>query len=191
MAGNRFPHILLLDWPEYNTFTSTKSSRDNKRIPERERQSHSAFVKQQLETAWREAEHEQVVYHVNRKGIYIEFRGEEGFDLITKSLESRMSCDQDSWIKLLNIRREKSAGGPIENEEYGILETTYATVFVPHNKKNFFFDRVEKYATEIYQRSDKPKNYKLINSISDLRKALDVDSFWQDDRSLIPDDTPQ
>jgi len=189
MAGNRLPHILLPDLPENNAFTSTKSGRDKGHIPERERQTHSAFVKQQLEAAWSMAEHEQAVCHVDRRGVYIEFKGEEGFDLVTKSLESRTARDQNSWIKLLNVRKEMTRAGAIETD--GTAEAiTYATVFIPHDKKNFFFDRIEKYANENDQRSGKPKNYKLIDSISDLRKALDIDSFWQDDRALIPDETP-
>lgn len=191
MPESHLPHILLPDRPETNAFTSTKSGRDKNHIPERDRRSHSAFIKQQLEAAWREAEQEQAVYHVARKGVYIEFKGEQGFDLVTKSLESRRSRDQDGWIKLLNIRKEPADGGSDEAEEQEQSLITYATVFIPNNKKNFFFDRIEKYATEQDQRSGKPKNYTLINSISDLRKAIDIDSFWQDDKDLIPDDTPQ
>ena len=192
MPEFRLPHILIPDRPENSTFTSTISGGGQKHIPDRERESHSAFVKQQLEVAWRESEHEQAVYHIARKGVYIEFKGEQSFDLITKSLESRRSHDRDGWIKLLNIRKEPGTGGTSgETDDPKQSETTYATVFIPHKKKKFFFSRIEKYANELDQRSGKPKNYVLINSIADLRKALDIESFWRDDKSLIPDDTPQ
>lgn len=191
MAEFQLPHILLPDRPENNTFTSTRSGRDQKRIPDRDRQTHSAFVKQQLEAAWNVAEQEQAVYHVARKGVYIEFKGTQGFDLVTKSLESRRSRDPDNWIKLLNIRKEPATGSAVETNEPSQSETTYATVYIPHNKKAFFFSRIEKYANELDKRSGKPKNYSLINSISDLRKAVDIDSFWPDDKSLIPDDEPK
>lgn len=193
MAEFRLTHILLPDHPEITPFITTKSGGKNKHIPNRDRLSHSAFIKQQLDAAWAEAEDDdkQVVYHIARRGIYLEFKGEQGFDLVTRSLESRRARDPDDWIKLLNIRKEPVPVDVSKTDETGKPETTYATVFIPHSKKNFFYNRIQKYANEINKRSKRPKHYKLINSISNLRKALDIDSFWQDDKTLIPDNTPQ
>ena len=38
--------------------------------------------------------------------------------------------------------------------------------------------------------SGKPRNQPLIDSISDLRKALLIDSFWSDKKELIPGNAP-
>ena len=191
MATNRLPHLVLTDLPENNTFTSTSSGGKEPRIPQRDRQSHSAFLQGKLHQAWNEAEHEQAVYHITRKGIYLEFKGEQGYDLVTKSLEQRRSKDTDKWIRLLNIRSEKEVVSSPETDELEAGATTYATIFVPHSKKNFFFDRIERYANEIATKSGKPKNFTLVNSITDLRKALAVESFWLDAKSLIPTTEPE
>lgn len=186
METKRLPHIVLRDPPEKRTFTSTKSGGNSNRVPSRDRESHSAFLQNKLRQAWNEAENEQAVYHITRKGVYLEFKGEQGYDLVTKSLEERRSRDFDNWIRLLNIRSEKETRpNPVTGEQKEIA-TTYATIFVPHTKKNCFFDKIERYANETNPKSGKPKNLDLINSIADLRKALDVDSFWQDAKSLIP-----
>ena len=124
-----------------------------------------------------------------RKGVYLEFKSDPGFDLVTKSLEDRRSKDKP--IRLLNVRVETDL---VKNEETSTLEsveTTYATVYIPHEKKKHFLNKIEAYANEIDQRSKKPKNASLINSISNIRKALQVDSFWQDIRTAKPGITPE
>ena len=189
MATQRLHHIVLTDLPENNVFTSTTTGRNHFRILERDPRAHGAFLQSKLQEAWSQAENEQAVYHITRKGIYLEFKGEQGYDLVTKSLEDRRSRDSDKWIRLLNVRSENAMNTNPETGEQELVETTYATVFVPHNKKKFFLDRIERFAKE-GTKSGKPKNYKLVNSIADLRKALDVESFWQDAKSLIPTTEP-
>lgn len=176
MANEQYNHIILQTPPEKNTFTTHKAGGGRPSIPNRERIPHSAFLRERLQEAWQSSLDAQMVYHVSIHGIYLEFKSEPGYDLITKSLESMRAKDQDKWIRLLNIHEED--------------DTQYATVFVPKNKEDFFLKRIEKYATEIDKRSGKPKNISLINSLSDIRQVR-LESFWQDDKKLIPDDTPQ
>ena len=120
--------------------------------------------------AWQEAENESAVYHVDRKGVYIEFRGEAGADLITKSLEDMRS----KKVRLLNVRTKT------ENNKI----VTYATVYIANEKKRYFLNKIEDYAKN-NTKNGKPKNAALVQSIADLRKAL-LESFWQDDPELVP-----
>jgi hypothetical protein len=177
MAARRLPHIILPNPPESSPYTSTSRGGGSLEIPPQNRQEHSTFLQNKLRQAWNEAEEEEAVYHVTRRGIYLEFKGEQGYTLVAKSLEEKRAKSSEKWIRLLNTRSEN--------------DTIYATVFVPHNKKDHFFDQIEKYANEIDARSGKPKNFRLINSIADLRKALEVESFWQDAKGLIPVDEPE
>ena len=62
------------------------------------------FLARQLASAWENAEHEAVVYHATKLGVYLEIKGEEGFDLATKSLELQTGRDKSKWIRLLNVR---------------------------------------------------------------------------------------
>jgi hypothetical protein len=171
----RYPHILLIESPTEFPFTSS-SIPIKKRIPtNRNRQIHSDFLREKLDNAWAEARSEQVVHHADRNGIYLEFRGEPGFDLVTKSLEDLRS----KKIRLLNVRKNVS---PFDN-----AETTIATVFVANEKKDFFFDRIERYAREDTKKGA-PKHSDLIDSISNIRKADKIESFWVDNKHLIPED---
>jgi hypothetical protein len=108
---------------------------------------------------------------VERHGTYIEFVSEPGFDLIAQSLEAARS-----GIRLQNIHKRGE----------GDSEQTFATVFVPNGKRGHFLRKINSYSTE-FTRRNKPKNYNLINSISDIRLAV-LESFWNpEERSLIPD----
>jgi len=92
-------------------------------------------------------------------------------------------------IRLCNIRVEKEVS---IKKETGVAEekdVIYATVFVSNDKRQAFFDKIEKYASE-ESSSGNPKNADLINGIAGLRKALLIESFWQDDKSLIPEKEP-
>ena len=189
MARERFRHIVLTRPPAAEEFTRVGSGGREKHIPDRDRPSHSDFLSHKLQNAWAAAENEQAVAHVARKGIYLEFKSDPGFDLVTKSLESMRS--RDKQVRLLNVR---VATDQVKNEKTGELEpfeTTYATVYIPHEKKNHFLRKIEAYAKEINQKSGKPKNATLVNSIGDIRKALRVDSFWQDLPSLKPGVEPE
>jgi hypothetical protein len=104
MAPERFRHIVLIHPPAEEEFKSVGSGGREKRIPDRDRQSHSDFLSHKLQTAWAVAESEEAVAHVTRKGVYLEFKGDPGFDLVTKSLEDRRS--RDKQVRLLNVRVE-------------------------------------------------------------------------------------
>jgi len=159
------PHLTVTDY-EQNNFTGTRGGSDGKPQPPRVRNEHSTYLKNELKQTWEDAGNDVVVYHTHRNGVYLEFQGEQGYELITKSLENRRSRDLEKWVRLLNIRTEK-----MEDSDDSI-ETTYATVYVPNSKKDMFFNLIKQYS-EADTRYDKPKNANLIDSISNIRKALE------------------
>ena len=179
MAGERYRHIFLPGPTRTQGFTNPRRGGSPPRIPDRDRDRHSAYLQQRLEQAWAEADQSgqrQAVVHVERRGAYIDFVSEPGFDLAVQSLE-----DLRSGIRLHNVRKEGE----------GASERTLATVYVPQDKRGRFVRKIRSYATEIVARSNKPKNAKLVNSISDIRLAV-LESFWRpEERSLIPGDNPR
>jgi hypothetical protein len=143
------------------------------RIPSRDRNQHGKYLQKRLNKAWEEVEEQrQAVAHVERSGAYIDFVSEPGYELTLKSLEARQS-----GIRLLNVRTETAKGG----------QQTFATVYVPHTKRGHFLRKLEAYSQEETKKG-KPKNQKLVDSISDIRCAV-LKSFWQDDRTLLPGDS--
>lgn len=92
MAEASYPHLMLGTPPETQAYTSTVRGGSTRRIPKREDPAqHSAWLQGRLQDAWRNAENEFVTYQIDRNGIYLEFRGEPGFDLVTRSLEDLRS----------------------------------------------------------------------------------------------------
>ncbi len=176
METNPFRHIKLSGPNARFNYTSVNSGGPKQRIPTRNREEHGNRIYQQLERAWNESENEFLVAFPERTGIYLEFVSSPGFELMVKSLE-----DLRQGIRLCNVRTETRN---INNEE---VETTFATVFIPNNKRDFFFKKVEQYLTE-ETKSGNPKNANLIDSIEELRTALLIESFWTDDKSLIPNE---
>ncbi len=171
MSDEHYPHIFLPNEPDLLGFTNPQSGGGKPRIPQRDRHQHSQYIRNQLNAAWNSVDQQQAVIHSERVGAYLEFAGDPGSDLIIKSLE-----DRRSGIRLLNVRQE------IENENV----KTYATIYIPLSKRGHFLRKVNRYAEEETIKGT-PKHQTLINSISEIRNAV-LESFWQDERSLIPGD---
>lgn len=175
MPGERYWHIFLAGPSRTQGFTNPRRGGTAPRIPARNRNLHSIHLQRRFEEAWRQEEERQAVVHVERHGSYIEFEGDPGFDLAVISLENLQS-----GIRLRNVR----------NEGEGESERTIATVYVPHDKRGHFLRKITAYADE-ETRSGEPKNKKLVDSISDIRRAV-LESFWRsDERGLIPDSDPE
>ncbi len=176
MAEEHYRHIYLQGPTRSEAYTSPRRGGFEPRIPDRNRNRHSTYLKRRLRDAWQQEEEQRAVVHVERHGAYIEFESEPGFDLAFQSLEYI-----PSGIRLLNIRREGSPSS----------ERTIATVYIPTKKRGYFLKKFEAYATQLDNRSGKPKNSKLVNSISDIRRAV-LRSFWRpEEYDLIPGEQPE
>lgn len=171
MPNERYKHIFL-EGPTYTQGYTNPRRGGQHKIPPQERIEHSNYLRQRLDEAWREIERQsQAVAHVERLGAYLDFLSEPGFRLLLKSLDAPRT-----GIRLLNVRKVRSPEG----------EQTFATVYVPHKQRGHFLRKIDAYANE-ESKTGKPKNQKLVDSISDIRCAV-LESFWQDDLSLMPGD---
>lgn len=86
--------------------------------------SHAVYVRQQIENCKQQSLTQKQVAAIQYKcGMYLEFSGEENYELATKSLENRQQ-----GVRLLNVRTED-----------GIVK---ATVYVPEGKEEFFLKRI-------------------------------------------------
>lgn len=165
---------LFLSGPTYTRgFTSPGRRGPAFQVPDRDRFSHGTYVRQRLEAAWAEEDQRRAVSYTERRGTYLDFFSEPGFNLMVQSLET-----VQSGIRLLGVREVDIGGEP----------QTIATVYVPHEKRRIFLNKIDAYVTKDSV-SGKPRNANLINSIADIRASV-LDSFWQDDVELIPGDTP-
>jgi len=176
-VSDSYKHIKLPGPNKRSPYTSEKGGNSKINSPPRDRIKHGQKILKLFKKAWHESQNEFLVAYPERNGIYLEFISSPGFELAIKSLE-----DLKQGIRLCNVRKEentkKEGGGTI----------SYATVYIPKNKHNVFFQKIERYLEETTSQGN-PKNKQLINSINELRKALLIDSFWTDDKDLIPDDT--
>ena len=166
MADERYRHIFLTNPPQTVGYTSPRTGGPSFRIPGfRNREQHGTYLRRRLEEAWEivDRRSQGVAGIQEREGIYLEFFGEPGFDLVFQSLE-RVA----SGIRLLNVRTEG------RDDE----QRTIATVYVPNIRRGYFLRKIRAYAEEIDRRNNKPKNARLVNSISEIRKAT-LASFWR------------
>jgi len=170
----KLPHILLLTPPETTSYKSAASAVIPKNTIPRNRQAHGQFLQKQLQKAWQESETEQVAQFGTREGTYLEFVSDPGAELVTKSLDDMSS----KKVRLLNVRKAEDSNGNI---------TTFATVYVSNDKKQHFIKKLEDYLNKDTSGGN-PKNQDLVASISDIKSALLVDSFWTDISAPKPDD---
>lgn len=173
-------HIFLRDSGESSDYTRPpRKIEQAHRFPARERESHSARLRQQWESIWTRAREQQesrtAVSMPTRGGVYVEFEGAPGYDLVTKSLE-----DRGAGIRLLNVYT-------IRAESDTTQEITRATVFIPSGKQEKFLKKINEYAQN-EPGSNKRTHATLMRSIEDLRLAV-LESFWRDDLRLLPQGT--
>lgn len=176
MPPVRYPILFLQGPTRSGRFTSPQQGGSSLSLYARDRVQHAELITRKLQAAWEDADNQQAVAHATRSGVYLDFYSEPGFDLALNSLEARKS-----GIRLLNVRRETA------NDQ----TTTIATVYVPNEKRSHFLRKAEVYAAEDVPGHEerKPKNKKLVESISDVRLAM-LQSFWQDRADMIPGDAP-
>ncbi len=141
--------------------------------PRGNRRSHAERLEQSLKTAWEQAEKKQekpgAVSIPSRHGVYLEIRGQAGYDLITKSLEHTTQ-----HVRVCNIKVEE------EGEGHKVVSST---VFVPQNKRDFFIKKLNRYR-------DTENKEEVIGTIENINLAL-VEALWMSDKSEIPNKTPK
>lgn len=170
------PHEhIFIEGPSKSERFSTGSHPIKKNIPERNRVSHSKRLLNKFDeiykTNHRLKQEREAISLPSRDGIYLEFSGAPGFELVTQSIESRRE-----GIKLLNIR-EELVGEDIQ---------TKTTVYIPEGKENCFLKKIREYSDFTkHTKSGKPKHAPLVNSIEDVSIAF-IESLWTDPIELMP-----
>lgn len=168
MPGERYRHIFIQAPTRTEWFTNPRRGGSDPRIRTRDRESHADYLMECFRRAWSlqdDSNQLDAATHVERRGTYLEFVGEPGYDLMVKSLEAIRS-----GIRLLNVRTETR----------GNDEVTLAIVYVPNEKRALFLRKLTAYSQEIDLRSGRPRNERLVNSISHVRRAV-LKSFWRED----------
>lgn len=172
-------HVIFTNQARTEKYTRPGGGKDKFSFLLRNRQKHGEMLRDQLDVVIRKGTAQQQAAQAVEKGVYIEFEGEPGYDLKVESLK-----DKKAGIKLVSVT--EIAG------DKNTPKLTRATVFVPEGKISHFIKKVEEYLdpakeTKKYQ---KPKNQKLIESISNIRLATlrslwtEVDAFPSPDELL-------
>jgi len=99
-------------------------------------------------------------------GLQIEFSSFPDIELAFESLDRSRS-----GIELRNVRHAEGR--------------TLATVFVPDGKLETFEKLIRAYLDESKDAKAGPRNFKLLNTISEIRAAT-LDALWTDDPAVLP-----
>jgi len=119
----KLKHIVINTPPDEKKYTNPGAGGDGAKIPIRDRIAHYEHLKKLFSNSWAKCEAELALSHSDKRGIYIEFQSEPGYELKKRSLENI-----SAGIRLLNVRKIVSEEGQIE----------YATLFIPNDKKHVF-----------------------------------------------------
>ena len=173
--ATKFRHIFLQNSEFITRYVPRKRRMGKPSFRSRNRRSHSAQLRSRLDEIWVQTEDDskqrQAIGLSVRTGTYLEFESADGFDLTINSLENRTQ-----GIRLANVRQPKKSDGS--------KGKTFATVYVPSGKENYFLKKIEDFADKDTSKGN-PRNNRLITNIEDIRLAV-IDSFWQDDPALKP-----
>jgi len=173
MATELFDHLFLNDGQRRaHQFIPEGGGGDKAPPPQRDTKTHSEFLRKQLEKAWEDTDNEHVARHVTRHGTYLEFKGEAGYELVTKSLED-LRVEGGKGIRLLNVREDV------------VGKTVCATVFVSHEQRKRFFKKIQEYGDTTTKKGN-PKHQNLLAVIADIERGDRLVNFWTDDKTPIP-----
>lgn len=155
-------------------YTPVSNNRGTSNFPPRSsRSSHAEHLEIALRRAWELAEENQeaigTVSIASRHGVYLEIKGQAGYDLITKSLENITQ-----HVRLCNVKTEDVG------EDQKIINST---VFVPENKRDFFVKKLNKY-------KETENEEKVIGTIESINLAF-VEALWMSDRNEMPTTDPK
>jgi hypothetical protein len=161
----KLPHLLVTGTGNVESYVKPPGGGGGEfALPRRNRRQHGRGLLAQLKQVQQAAEalvDEQRAFGVDAgNGIVIQFESEPDYELAINSLEFF-----PSGIELLAVRR--------------FDDKVIATVFVPEGKIARFINAVTAYL-EQQTPSGKPKNQKLVESISEIRRAV-LDALWTDD----------
>jgi hypothetical protein len=167
--GKGLKNIIIKENGESLKYTPVLSFVKNGKFPTRlDRIKHGHNIESQFKTAWDQAEKEymdrRVVSATDREGVYLEIKGQAGYDLLTKSLE-----DTRQKVRILNIKKYEN-------------QIVSATVFVPYDKKDFFLKKINQYI--------KTENRaEVIATIEDINLAF-IEDLWIGNKDSIPTKKP-
>lgn len=151
---------------EIKKYTPISNGGKEGNYPPRIRKSHGEFLEKQFLSAWElanESTQERIAVSAPvRDGVYLEIKGKQGYDLLTKSLE-----DSRQHVRLLNIKKDDD-------------EIISATVYVPNNKRDFFLKKINKYI-------ETDNEAKVVSTIESINLAF-VEALWTGDKKSIPEE---
>jgi len=169
MLKRNLRNIYLNEISESLKFKSVRPGGGGGKYPKREnRRAHGDYIEQQFIKAWDEGlkrnPKKNVVSTSTKSGIYLEIKGKEGYDLLTKSLE-----DVRQHVRLYNVKKSEN-------------EVVSCTVFVPDNKRDFFLKKIKKY-------KESKKGEQVIDTIENIELAF-IEALWIGNKESIPEDKP-
>lgn len=171
---SRSDHLTISEGPNIDSYTASGSGGTGPQIKTRTRNQHGIRIKNMLERVKHISDRlkdKALPENISRDdGTYIEFCSPVDYDLIADSLHrTRSGIELIQSIKVTEINPETD-----EDKTY-----TRAVVYVPEGKIDIFIRMVERYLTEEYGDTDKPKNKNFVESIEKVKVAT-LKSFWTD-----------
>lgn len=170
-SPKNLPHLVLTGTAHTEVYSPILKPGPKHKHPVRDRQQHGQTLLTKLERIREEAVEvgrEQSAFGIDTgNGIYLQFESDPEFDLKLESLES-----VKEGIELVAVKR--------------VDHRMVATCFVPEGKLDHFFKAFSEYLGR-ETKTGKPAHQPLVDSISDMRRAV-IDALWTDDITLFPAD---
>lgn len=157
-------HIVVPFNPDKEPFQSPRGGGGSRIEPPSNRRAHGQRLKNQLSAACPEDVAED-------RGTYVTFESFPGMDLA---------------LEMLDLRGGKGAGITLLNAKDIDASKQEATVFIPYQKRQYFFDVLDSYIDTAEH--DNPERSALVERIQHIRRTT-IRSLWTDDPDLLPSDS--
>lgn len=164
------PHFIFQNSAQAESFTSPPTVGGGNQIPDRDRNTHGGAllskIQQLIPVLVEAAAQQRQAGFDDGIGLQIEFESFPNVELAFESL-----ARERSGIELRNVRQDGNK--------------TFATVFVPDGKLDFFERLVTAYLNEEKDKKSGPAHSKLLNAISEIRTAT-LQALWTDSPDSMP-----
>ena len=167
----KLPHLELKGYYQEIEYQCRGGGKDL--FPQKSQETHGRFLINQYEKAWNtacEKANSITQLGVTREGVYIQFNFDSDYDKYITKLDRR-----NDKIRLCCFHQYK--------------DVSTAIYFIPNKKQERICNLIKKYQNpEFNTNSGNPSSAALMSSITDI-VCPELKNFWQDDISLMPDNS--
>ncbi len=93
----KLPHLKVRDFEQSNFTTTNQGRGSNEKLPPRDRETHSEYLKNQFNQAWSQSIDQEIIHHICRRVYILNLKVNPGSNLLRKALRVSIITDKNVY----------------------------------------------------------------------------------------------